>query len=68
MVDGLAQRLEEQGGTIEEWTRLVRSRLVLGQSSEAQAAYDAARKAYPDPGQRGELDVLAADSGLVANN
>jgi cytochrome c-type biogenesis protein CcmH len=68
MVDGLALRLEEQGGTIEEWTRLVRSRLVLGQSSEAQAAYDAARKAYPDPGQRGELDVLAADSGLVANN
>ena len=31
-------------------------------------AYDAARKAYPDPAQRTELDVLAADNGLVASN
>jgi len=67
MVEGLASRLASEGGTIEEWTRLVRSRLVLGQSEAAQAAYDAARRAYPDAAVRTELDVLAADNGLVAN-
>ena len=34
----------------------------------AQEAYDAARKAYPDASVRTELDVLAADNGLVASN
>ncbi len=68
MVDGLAARLTQNGGTIEEWTRLVRSRLVQGQDELAQQAYDAARKAYPDASMRTELDVLAADNGLVASN
>jgi cytochrome c-type biogenesis protein CcmH len=68
MVDGLAARLKQNGGTIEEWTRLVRSRLVQGQNDLAQEAYDAARKAYPDASVRTELDVLAADNGLVASN
>jgi cytochrome c-type biogenesis protein CcmH len=68
MVDGLAARLKEKGGSIEEWTRLVRSRLVQGQKDLAQQAYDAARKAYPDARVRTELDVLAADNGLVASN
>jgi cytochrome c-type biogenesis protein CcmH len=67
MVDGLEARLTEQGGTIEEWTRLIRSRLVQGLVEQAQQAYEAARKAYPDPGTRTELDVLAADNGLVAS-
>jgi cytochrome c-type biogenesis protein CcmH len=68
MVEGLSARLFESGGTVEEWTRLVRSRLVLGQTAEAQAAYEAARRAHPDPSTRGVLDVLAADNGLVASN
>jgi cytochrome c-type biogenesis protein CcmH len=68
MVEGLSTRLTKSGGTIDEWTRLVRSRLVLGQSELAQQAYDAARKAYPNAGDRAELDVLAADNGLVASN
>lgn len=68
MVDGLSKRLLDSGGTIEEWTRLVRSRLVLGETELAQEAYDAARKAYPDAAVRTELDVLAADNGLVASN
>lgn len=67
MVEGLASRLETEGGSIEEWTRLVRSRLVLGQTEQAQIAYNAARMAYPDASARAELDVLAADNGLVAN-
>jgi cytochrome c-type biogenesis protein CcmH len=64
MVEGLDARLAAEGGTIAEWTQLVRSRLVLGQLEEAQAAYDAARAAYPDASVRTELDVLAADNGL----
>jgi cytochrome c-type biogenesis protein CcmH len=67
MVEGLSSRLSAEGGTIEEWTRLVRSRLVLQQKELAQEAYDTARKAYPDAAARTELDVLAADNGLVAN-
>ena len=66
MVEGLAARLTATGGSIEEWTRLVRARLVLGQAERAQTAYDAARRAYPEAAQRTELDVLAADNGLVA--
>jgi cytochrome c-type biogenesis protein CcmH len=66
MVEGLAGRLGSEGGSIEEWTQLVRSRLVLGQTAEAQAAYDAARQAYPDSTARTELDILAADNGLIA--
>jgi cytochrome c-type biogenesis protein CcmH len=65
MVETLATRLASEGGTIEEWTRLVRSRLVLGQGEEAQKAYQAARAAYPDAAERQELDVLAADNGLM---
>ena len=68
MVEGLSTRLMQGGGTVDEWTRLVRSRLVLGQPELAQQAYDAARKAYPDAADRAALDVLAADNGLVANN
>lgn len=66
MVEGLSSRLASDGGTIAEWTQLVRSRLVLGQTELAQSAYEAARAAYPDPTMRTELDVLAADNGLVA--
>ncbi|HWA42373.1 MAG TPA: c-type cytochrome biogenesis protein CcmI, partial [Hypericibacter adhaerens] len=66
MVDGLDARLQAQGGSIAEWTELVRSRMVQGRLADAQAAYDRARRAYPDPKSRTELDVLAADNGLVA--
>ena len=65
MVETLAARLASEGGSIAEWTRLVRSRLVLGQGEQAQEAYQAARAAYPDAAERQELDVLAADNGLM---
>jgi cytochrome c-type biogenesis protein CcmH len=66
MVDGLDARLKAEGGTVGEWTQLVRSRMVQGRMDDAQLAYDAARKAHPDAAERSELDVLAADNGLVA--
>lgn len=65
MVEGLDARLKSAGGTIEEWTQLVRSRLVLGEAAEAQIAYDAAVAAYPDAAQRTELDALARAAELT---
>ena len=64
MVSGLAARLSKDGGPLADWTRLVRSEIVLGDLAKAQSAYDAARKAYPDAGARAELDGLAAQAGL----
>ncbi len=38
MVEGLATRLESGGGTLPEWERLIRARVVLGERDKAQAA------------------------------
>lgn len=64
MVEGLDARLRSEGGSIEEWTQLVRSRLVLGELEAAQSAYDAAVAAYPDPAERSDLDALARSAQL----
>jgi cytochrome c-type biogenesis protein CcmH len=64
MVGGLADRLARQGGSIAEWTQLVRSEIVLGDMAKAQSAYDAAKKAYPEAMDRADLDALAAQAGL----
>lgn len=64
MVSGLAARLAQSGGTIEEWTQLVRAYLVLGDTARAQSAFDAAVAAYPLAFDRGELDTLALGAGL----
>ena len=65
MVDGLDARLKAQGGSLDEWTQLVRSRIVQGRLADAQADYNAAIKAYPEVMDRFELDRLAGDAGLV---
>ena len=67
MVTGLGERLAADGGTVEEWSRLVRSYLVLGDTDQAQAAYDDAVSAYPQAFDRGELDTLALGAGLTLN-
>lgn len=64
MVSGLAERLARDGGTVEEWTQLVQSYIVLGDTEAAQAAYDDAVAAYPQAFDRGELDTLALGAGL----
>lgn len=64
MVEGISERLNTDGGSLEEWTRLVRSRLVLGEKAAAQLAYDNAKIAYPDEAARAELEALAAGAGL----
>lgn len=67
MVTSLDERLSAEGGTIEQWNQLVRSYLVLGDTDNAQAAYDDAVAAYPQAFDRGELDTLALGAGLTLN-
>ncbi|WP_240232918.1 c-type cytochrome biogenesis protein CcmI [Devosia lacusdianchii] len=67
MVSGLAARLAEQGGSIEEWTQLLRAYLVLGDTEKAQATVDAAIAAYPLTFDRGDLDAVALGAGLTLN-
>ena len=62
MVQGLAARLADKGGSPEEWARLIRSYLVLGRREEARTTVQSARAAFP-PGSDGRaaLDRLAGD-------
>lgn len=66
MVSGLASRLYDEGGTVEEWTRLVRSRLVLTDRKSAQTDYELGVLAHPNPDDRMALDALALEAGLSA--
>jgi cytochrome c-type biogenesis protein CcmH len=62
MVQRLNDRLSEQGGTIEEWQRLVRAYAVLKQPELARDALSRARMAYPS--EAASLDALATELGL----
>lgn len=46
MVSGLASRLREDGGSVEEWSRLIRAYGVLGETASASDAWAEARKAF----------------------
>lgn len=65
MVDGLDRRLSENGGTADEWQRLVRSLSVLGDRDRAAAALTKARTALAaDAAALQGLDALAGEFGL----
>jgi cytochrome c-type biogenesis protein CcmH len=65
MVQGLAERLETSGGSLEEWSRLIRARIVLGDAPAARAALATARERLGgQPGASEGLDTLARDLGL----
>jgi cytochrome c-type biogenesis protein CcmH len=64
MVEGLAARLDKQGGTADEWARLVRSYAVLGERDKALAALSKARAALPDKASRDALLQVAIATGL----
>jgi cytochrome c-type biogenesis protein CcmH len=66
MVEGLATRLKQQGGTAEEWARLVRSYAVLGEKDKALATLAEARAALPDDASRATLMETARAVGLEA--
>ena len=60
MVDGLAARLAEEGGDLAQWSRLIRSQLVLGERKAASESIARARARLADvPAAAPELDRLA---------
>jgi cytochrome c-type biogenesis protein CcmH len=65
MVNRLAGRLATNGGSLDEWARLIRAYTVLHQADKAKAALADARKALaPDADAVASLDALARDLGL----
>ncbi len=65
MVSRLADRLASNGGSLDEWARLIRAYTVLHEADKAKAALADARKALaPDPNAVASLDALAHDLGL----
>ncbi|WP_407047967.1 tetratricopeptide repeat protein [Methyloraptor flagellatus] len=67
MVQRLAERLDASGGSVEEWTRLIRALSVLGRTDEAKAAADKARAAMKnDEAGRGRIDALAKELGIAS--
>jgi cytochrome c-type biogenesis protein CcmH len=65
MVDGLEQRLDAQGGAPEDWQKLVRARLVLGQKERAGMAFEKAKTALKDKPETAAL-IEALASALKA--
>ena len=65
MVSRLATRLASNGGSVDEWSRLIRAYAVLHEADKAKAALADARRALaPDPNAVASLDALAHDLGL----
>jgi len=65
MVDGLAERLDAGGGTLAEWSRLIRARSVLGQKAQAlQAVKTARERLAQDAAAVAAIGALAQELGL----
>lgn len=66
MVDGLAERLGTEGGTPQEWTRLVGALGVLGDTERAAAIWAEAQDVFADAPEALEMIRGAAQSAGVA--
>ncbi|MCW2286484.1 cytochrome c-type biogenesis protein CcmH [Rhodoblastus acidophilus] len=65
MVEQLAARLQEKGGSVDEWERLIRSYAVLKDEAKAKGALADARKALaPDAQAVAKIDAQAKELGL----
>lgn len=65
MVESLAARLDDRGGNAEEWMRLIRARMVMGEEPLAREALAKARKALAtDAAAMAGLDGFARENGL----
>ena len=65
MVDGLAARLREDPSDAQGWARLIRSRMVLGETAQASRDWQAARRALTQDGPgRALVDTVAARAGV----
>ncbi|MEX0285324.1 MAG: c-type cytochrome biogenesis protein CcmI [Paracoccaceae bacterium] len=66
MVDGLVTRLANEGGTADEWARLIRALAVLGDTERAKAIYDEAVSAFAeDPFGLDMLKDTAESAGIT---
>lgn len=66
MVSGLAERLATEGGSAEEWGRLVRSYAVLGQTGPAQQALaDARADLAGNDAAIAEVESVAREAGII---
>ena len=67
MVDGLADRLEGSPRDVEGWTRLMRSRVVLGERAVAATAFRQALEIFKDDsGASSKITAVAIELGLHA--
>jgi cytochrome c-type biogenesis protein CcmH len=65
MVDALSDRLEKGEGTVEEWQRLIRARMVLGDKEAAERALSTARvRLGTQPASMAALLELARELNL----
>lgn len=65
MVSGLAERLQAEGGSAEEWMRLIRAYSVLGEPEMAEKALQQAALAFKDDASAlGQINAIAEESGL----
>jgi cytochrome c-type biogenesis protein CcmH len=65
MVDRLAARLDQDGGDIEGWLRLLRAYMVLGDRDKAKVAAGQARAALSsEPDKLRRLDEVIRDLGV----
>jgi cytochrome c-type biogenesis protein CcmH len=65
MVEGLSGRLQQSGGSLEEWVQLVRAYSVLNEPEKARAAVAEARKNLAiDAAANAALNRLARELGL----
>lgn len=68
MVEGLAARLDAQGGSGDEWARLMRSYMVLGEHDKALAALTKARRALgQDQAGLNSVDATARELRLTSS-
>ncbi|KIC37264.1 c-type cytochrome biogenesis protein CcmI [Leisingera sp. ANG-M7] len=66
MVTRLSDRLATEGGSAEEWARLIGALSVLGETERARTVYDEARGAFEaDAEALALLDTIAAQAGLA---
>lgn len=66
MVDQLDQRLQEEGGSVAEWQRLIRAQIVLGQNDAATQTVNRAKAAFQNtPDSLAVISEFAAQLGLA---
>ena len=66
MVDQLSSRLQEGGGPVDDWIKLINSRMVLQQPDRAQAAVISAKAAFEgNSAALAAINAAATEAGLA---